>query len=1036
MPDRADDDALAATIAPSEVPPGSQPPVVRPPSSGRGSSVRITRSVAPGLDGDREAELPVVEPGLYTTSDEIARGGMGRIISATDLRLGRPVALKELLAHGPEAAARFRREALITARLQHPAIVPVYEAGQWPGGEPFFAMKLVSGKPLDQVIATCKTLEDRLALLPSVIAVCEAIAYAHQQRIVHRDLKPANVLIGDFGETVVIDWGLAKDLDAAVDDAMASAPARRAAAARAATDTEAPSAGLSTEVPREQTTMRDGSTLTIAGAVMGTPAYMPPEQARGDAVDERADVFSLGAMLYHVLAGAPPYAAKTATDVMAHAIAGKVVPLRTRTKEAPADLAAIVERALKLEPAERYPTARELAEELRRFQTGQLVGAHRYSAWERIARFVRRHRAAVTIAAVAVIGFAVGGTIAVRRIVAERDRAETARTQAERRREAAEKLVDFMVSDMRDRLDEVGQLALMAGLGANVRDYYDDLSDLPGGMNAEDVDRMAIALDILGAAERQKGDLDAALATFQDARARLRELVDRDPGAAETPARRGAMARATAMIGAIYQARGKTDDALASYREAVELYDLARAASPRERELLRGEASAHDKLGDLLRNKGSAEEALDEYGMARGLRQEALDLGDPTDPTALDLRFDLTTSDMKLGSAEQLRGDTPAALEHYRASVAGREALVAAAPDRLELQHGLSYVRGVLAALLRETGELDEARAADDAALATLDTLVRKDPENTEWRRDRGNALAEYGFVLADLGDTDGALAAYAKSLENHAVLTARDPANSQWQIDVSRTHTRAGDAQLSRGEVTEALASYRAGKAIRQSLVDRDPKSTPWRRSLAWSHHKLALALPFARDVGGARAEGKAALAIREELVAASPSNTPLVNELALSEFVLGRLEERAGNAAQAVTYLDRAVERGQKLYGADPSNLEWQESLTAALIVRIEARLGADDVAGAAADAAAAIALSTAVTVKLPDSPSWRENLAEARWNAAAVVARDPAQAATLGTRAENVAAARAILDALDAEHHLGFEKRELLARVRAAS
>src|SRR5688572_11882063 len=148
-------------------------------------------------------ELPEVPPEVYATGEEIARGGMGRIVAAVDRRLGRSVALKELIAAVPEAAARFRREALITARLQHPAIVPVYEAGHWPGGEPFYAMKLVAGKPLDRVIGACKTLEDRLAILPSVIAVCDAIAYAHSQRIVHRDLKPSNVLIGDFGETVV-----------------------------------------------------------------------------------------------------------------------------------------------------------------------------------------------------------------------------------------------------------------------------------------------------------------------------------------------------------------------------------------------------------------------------------------------------------------------------------------------------------------------------------------------------------------------------------------------------------------------------------------------------------------------------------------------------------------------------------------------------------------------------------------------------------------------------------------------------------------
>src|SRR6185312_8185115 len=155
--------------------------------------------------------LPLVPTDRYEVRDEFARGGLGRIFRAHDRRLARPVAVKQLIAGGAEAARRFIREALITARLQHPAIVPIYEAGRWPSGEPFYAMKLVSGRSLDQVIKG-KSLADRLTLLPVIIAVAEAMAYAHSQRIIHRDLKPGNVLVGSFGETVLIDWGLAKDL--------------------------------------------------------------------------------------------------------------------------------------------------------------------------------------------------------------------------------------------------------------------------------------------------------------------------------------------------------------------------------------------------------------------------------------------------------------------------------------------------------------------------------------------------------------------------------------------------------------------------------------------------------------------------------------------------------------------------------------------------------------------------------------------------------------------------------------------------------
>ena len=156
-----------------------------------------------------------VSPAHYRVEGEFARGGMGRVLRARDRRLGRTVALKELHEDaGPGAAGRFVREALVTARLQHPAIVPVYEAGRWPGGRPFYAMKLVEGRSLDALLRDAGDLAGRLALLPHLIAVAEAVAYAHSQRVVHRDLKPANVLVGPFGETVVVDWGLARELGA------------------------------------------------------------------------------------------------------------------------------------------------------------------------------------------------------------------------------------------------------------------------------------------------------------------------------------------------------------------------------------------------------------------------------------------------------------------------------------------------------------------------------------------------------------------------------------------------------------------------------------------------------------------------------------------------------------------------------------------------------------------------------------------------------------------------------------------------------
>lgn len=350
----------------------------------------------------------MADPERFARGDVLARGGMGRITRARDRRLGREVALKEVLA--PELLARFEREAMITARLQHPAIVPIYEAGTWPDGSVFYTMRLVAGGTLADAIERAPTLEQRLALLPHVIALTEALAYAHSQRVVHRDLKPANVLVDEFGETVVIDWGLAKELDR-------DGP-------------EPVGGGAAAESPE----------LTRAGAVVGTPCFLAPEQAAGEPVDERADVYSLGAILYHLLAGRPPYwdsVEHSADRLIAAAVQHPPTPIGTLVPRAPVDLRAIVERAMASDRAARFATARDMAEELRRFETGQLLRSREYGLRELVVRPIRQHRAAVTVGAIAMCVLAVGGTVSVRQIVArEREtRGALAEAQLERGRQ-------------------------------------------------------------------------------------------------------------------------------------------------------------------------------------------------------------------------------------------------------------------------------------------------------------------------------------------------------------------------------------------------------------------------------------------------------------------------------------------------------------------------------------------------------------------------------------------------------------------------
>jgi serine/threonine protein kinase/WD40 repeat protein len=390
-------------------------------------------------------ELASVEADSYVFGAEIARGGMGRILSARDRRTGRDVAIKEILpplmaglstADKDGLVARFQREAHVTARLQHPSIVPVYEIGNFEG-RPFFAMKKVDGEGLDEIIKSRATLAERLELLPTIVSLADALAYAHGQRVIHRDLKSSNILVGAFGETVVIDWGLAKDLtDEESDDPIATSTSQ-----------------FDSRRPLQ----------TVAGAIFGTPHYMPPEQARGDTVDETADVYAIGSILYHLLSGRAPY-----QDSEKEAPSGNLLQqLREKPPQAlssivsdvPRDLLSIVDKAMSRDKSKRYPTAAELATDLADFTAGQRVAVHDYSTSELLLRWLRRHKTAVATGVVLLTALLVTATISMISVLESRDDATTAAEVAEEHR----KLAYIATDEAMQFLAERGRIDFLEG---------------------------------------------------------------------------------------------------------------------------------------------------------------------------------------------------------------------------------------------------------------------------------------------------------------------------------------------------------------------------------------------------------------------------------------------------------------------------------------------------------------------------------------------------------------------------------------------
>jgi eukaryotic-like serine/threonine-protein kinase len=356
----------------------------------------ITIEGAPA-SADRAFGTNWAETTRYALVSELARGGGGRITIAIDRKLGRRVALKRAIEHGGDP--RLEREALVLAKLEHPAIVPIHDVGHDTTGAPYYTMKLVGGHTLAAKLEAAQRFEDRLGLLSTVTTVADAMAYAHSQGVIHRDLKPANIVVGEFGEVAVIDWGLGKLLG------------------------EVDAAG-SAEIPLD----RD---LTAHGAVLGTPAYMAPEQALAKTLDERADVYAIGAILYHVLSGEVPYGRLDSSATLTRLIDGPPPPIDHREPRVPRDLAAIVAKATAREPRDRYRDARELAEDLHRYQTGRLVAAHRYSMWARGWRWMRRH-ATVLAGAAAIVALGIAAALALRSGLLDEDRAEAEREAHEK----------------------------------------------------------------------------------------------------------------------------------------------------------------------------------------------------------------------------------------------------------------------------------------------------------------------------------------------------------------------------------------------------------------------------------------------------------------------------------------------------------------------------------------------------------------------------------------------------------------------------
>ena len=610
----------------------------------------------------------------YRLEGEIARGGMGAILEVWDEDLRRRLAMKVALGGGegstssaadeldPRLLSRFLEEAQVTGQLEHPGIVPVHELGIDDQGVVFFTMQRVRGRELEEVFQLVPDGADGWSVtraLGVLLKVCEAMAYAHSKGVIHRDLKPANVMVGGFGEVYVMDWGLVRVSGRADRHDVRVADAPDAAGARAAAARE----GIDTDSRTDAAGAEDDALYTMDGDVLGTPAYMSPEQARGDIehLDARTDVYAVGAMLYRLLAGVAPYDRPGAARLRAHETLsalyeGPPPPLAELAPDAPAELVAIAEKAMAREAGERYADMQGLAEDLRAFLENRVVQAYRTGALAEARKWVRRNRPlAASIAAGLLV--LVGGLVASLALKAQSDaNAERASRQASIAREVA----DFMNDDLFAAIAPEQE-----GLDVTVREVLAIASARLDGRFDDEPRVEAELRRTIGTSFERLGDYETASGHL----ARAHELLVAEHGERSEPA------LATAVgLGAAWRELGRFEEAHAVLARAIELAEAE--LGPRAVETLRARA----ELAHTHRASGALAEALEQFTELEGvLRGELGDRHELTLTTLTGRAYAL----LELGHLAEAEEVQVAVLEAYRATLGGGHPETLAAADSL-----------------------------------------------------------------------------------------------------------------------------------------------------------------------------------------------------------------------------------------------------------------------------------------------------------------------------------------------------------------
>jgi tetratricopeptide (TPR) repeat protein len=910
-------DSLEAGLAAGFGPPRSSPGDLRPTPAGSFQGAEPLHSTDPVLgsvttDGSPPAadapggDLPAV-PG-YRVLHEIARGGMGCVLAAYDPTLDREVALKILL---PGAAAdRFVRESKITARLPHPGIPPVYALGTLADGSPFLAMKLIAGRTLADEMKSA----DRPRSLQAFTQVCQAVGFAHSRGIVHRDLKPANVMVGAFGEVQVMDWGLAKDL--ASQDVADQPPSPEGSPVPL---TAADPGAIADHRPAGEST----DARTQAGQVMGTPAYMAPEQARGEAADVRSDVFALGGILCAILTGEPPYRGKSTLEVIRRAGAADLADTHARLDAcgAEAELVALCRACLSPNPADRPADGRAVADGMTAYLDGvqerlQDAQRERAVAVARDAEQHKRRKVQLALAAtvlLAVLGGAAGAGIYLMQ-------AEKVRSDAAVRAATEQGRLGRNGDEVGRLLDQAAE-ALRAGDPVRAKGLLDAAAKRAdeGGADESSARRERLRADLAVLIKLDKIDQSRWI-TSPERTVVVAQFRKALAGFGLRPASVSAQEAAARVSGSAVRDRlvAALDHWLVVDQQPWVRAVLQGADPHPYRDAVRDALLARNrpKVVELASQRQAAEQppgfvALlgDSVAMPVERRRELLTAAVWHRPNDLVLLMTLGINYPhfeRAGAEERLRwfqaavGVAPRnGAAHNLLGLAlydaGRKGdAITSLQKATKFAPDYSGIHINLGSALAETGRHDEA-------IVSFRKAIRLKPESAEAHANLGNALAQKGrydeaivsfqkaiaivrsrkdpdlerkfaYAHLNLGNALSIRRRYDEAIASYKKATAADPNHA-------KAHGGLGKALHDKGRLDEAIASYQKAIACFEKASKLDPM-------LAWVHANLGLAL-------GTRGQVDEAIASCRKAVELDPKLSAAHNNLGFALMKKGQLDE-----------------------------------------------------------------------------------------------------------------------------------------------